>query len=191
MNLPHQIKTYRTKLSLSQEELAEKLYVTRQSISNWETGKCYPDLNSLLLMSSLFSVTLDQLVKGDIDMIKETIQKQDIKSLSRYTTVFMILMIVCIVSFAPLYHFFSWYGLILSGILAIGMLLVGFKLEKMKKSHDIQTYKEIDAFLNGKRLDEIQKQQEAGKVRYQHIFLMIGSAIFTFVIIMLIFYLLK
>lgn len=191
MNLPHQIKTYRTNLNLSQEELADQLYVTRQSISNWETGKCYPDLNSLLLMSSLFSVTLDQLVKGDIDMIKETIQKQDIKSLSRYTTVFMILMIVCIVSFAPLYHFFSWYGLILSGILAIGMLLVGFKLEKMKKSHDIQTYKEIDAFLNGKRLDEIQKQQEAGKVRYQHIFLMIGSAIFTFVIIMLIFYLLK
>lgn len=191
MKLPHQIKTYRTNLNLSQEELADQLYVTRQSISNWETGKCYPDLNSLLLMSSLFSVTLDQLVKGDIDMIKETIQKQDIKALSRYTIVFMILMIVFIVSFAPLYHFFSWYGLILSAILAIAMLLVGFKLEKMKKSHDIQTYKEIDAFLNGKRLDEIQKQQEIGKYKYQHILLMMGSAIFTFLIIMFIFHLLK
>lgn len=56
-----QIKKYRTSLNLSQEELAEKIYVTRQTISNWENDKCYPDIHSLLLLSSVFNISLDQL----------------------------------------------------------------------------------------------------------------------------------
>ena len=62
MELNAQIKKYRTELNLSQEELAEKVYVTRQTISNWENGKSYPDIHSLLLLSSLFNVSLDQLI---------------------------------------------------------------------------------------------------------------------------------
>ena len=49
MELNEQIKKYRTEMNLSQEELAEKIYVTRQSVSNWENGKTYPDIHSLLL----------------------------------------------------------------------------------------------------------------------------------------------
>ena len=51
MELSIQIKKYRTELHLSQEELAEKVYVTRQTISNWENEKSYPDIHSLLLAS--------------------------------------------------------------------------------------------------------------------------------------------
>ena len=51
MELSIQIKKYRTELHLSQEELAEKVYVTRQTISNWENEKSYPDIHSLLLSS--------------------------------------------------------------------------------------------------------------------------------------------
>lgn len=47
MELGNQIKAHRAALSLSQEELAEKVYVTRQTVSNWETGKSYPDIHSL------------------------------------------------------------------------------------------------------------------------------------------------
>ena len=50
MELSIQIKKYRTELHLSQEELAEKVYVTRQTISNWENEKSYPDIHSLLLL---------------------------------------------------------------------------------------------------------------------------------------------
>ena len=53
MELNEQIKKYRTEMNISQEELAEKIYVTRQSISNWENGKPHPDIHSLLLLSSL------------------------------------------------------------------------------------------------------------------------------------------
>lgn len=66
-----QIKKYRGSLKLSQEELAEKVYVSRQSISNWENGKNYPDIHSLLLLSTLFNVSLDQLIKGDVEMMEQ------------------------------------------------------------------------------------------------------------------------
>ena len=45
MNLGHQIKYYRQRDHLSQESLAEKLYVSRQTISNWENDKSYPDIH--------------------------------------------------------------------------------------------------------------------------------------------------
>ena len=58
MELNAQIKKYWVALNLSQEELAEKVYVTRQTISNWETRKSYSDIHSLLLLGSVFDVGL-------------------------------------------------------------------------------------------------------------------------------------
>lgn len=60
MEVSKQIKKYRNDMQFSQEELAEKIYVSRQTISNWETAKNYPDIHSLLRLSSLFNVSLDQ-----------------------------------------------------------------------------------------------------------------------------------
>ncbi|WP_445610457.1 helix-turn-helix transcriptional regulator [Enterococcus mundtii] len=57
MDLSHQIKKYRKQLALSQEELAEKLFVSRQTISNWENERSYPDIHNLLLLSVLFDVS--------------------------------------------------------------------------------------------------------------------------------------
>ena len=78
-----QIKKYRASLSLSQEELAEKIFVTRQTISNWENARSYPDIHSLLLLSTLFQVSLDQLIKGDIEIMKEEINTAEIKKFNR------------------------------------------------------------------------------------------------------------
>ena len=61
MEISTQIKQRRTAAGLSQEELAEQLFVTRQTLSNWETGKTYPDINSLLRLSAVFHVSLDEL----------------------------------------------------------------------------------------------------------------------------------
>ena len=54
MELSKQIKKYRTETNLSQEELADKIYVSRQTISNWENEKNYPDIKSLVLMSEVY-----------------------------------------------------------------------------------------------------------------------------------------
>lgn len=59
MELGNQIKHYRNEGNLSQEALAEKVYVSRQTVSNWENDKSYPDVKSLLLLSEVFHTSLD------------------------------------------------------------------------------------------------------------------------------------
>lgn len=88
MELGSQIKKYRTNMNISQEELAEKIYVTRQTISNWENNKSYPDIHSLLLLSSLFQVSPDQLIKGDVKIMKEEINKVEIQHFNRDGAIF-------------------------------------------------------------------------------------------------------
>lgn len=63
MELGTQIRKYRNERTLSQETLAEKVYVSRQTVSNWENDKSYPDVNSLVLLSEVFEISLDQLIK--------------------------------------------------------------------------------------------------------------------------------
>ena len=68
MEFGKQIKKLRQEAQLSQEELAERIYVSRQTISNWENDKSYPDVNSLVLLSETFQISLDKLIKGDIEV---------------------------------------------------------------------------------------------------------------------------
>ena len=71
MELSNVIKNYRKLNNWSQDELADILNVSRQSVSKWESDKNYPSLDILVVMSDLFGVTLDQLVKGDIELKKQ------------------------------------------------------------------------------------------------------------------------
>ena len=59
-----QLKKYRTDRGITQDELAGKLYVTRQAISKWESGESTPDMNNLVKLSGIFNVSLDALVLG-------------------------------------------------------------------------------------------------------------------------------
>lgn len=69
MELGNQIKKYRSELQISQEQLADRIYVSRQTISNWENEKSYPDVNSLILLSEVFQTSIDKLIKGDIEIM--------------------------------------------------------------------------------------------------------------------------
>ena len=74
MDLGKKIMTMRNEKNLSQEQLAEKLNVTRQTISNWENGKFYPDIDSLVNLSKFFNVSLDVLLSYDdkvLDYLKD------------------------------------------------------------------------------------------------------------------------
>lgn len=163
-----QIRKYRTQMNLSQEELAERIYVTRQSISNWENGKNYPDIHSLLLLSTLFGVSVDQMIKGDMETMKETVHVQEISKLNRYSGIYAAHLVTFILSVAPLFMWLGWYALIPFGILFSLTMYWALKVEKLKKNHDIQTYREIIAFMEGNRLDEIGKAAEKGKRAYQN-----------------------
>ena len=179
MELNAQIKKYRTELNLSQEELAEKVYVTRQTISNWENEKSYPDIHSLLLLSSLFNVSLDQLIKGDIATMKEIINEQEIKEFNHCGSIFSLHFLILILSAAPLFMWLKLYALLPLGVMFAITMFWALKVEKIKKKNDVQTYKEIVAFCEGKKLDEIHKMVEAGKRPYQNVLKVVISAVVT------------
>lgn len=182
MEIGKQIKKYRQELKMSQEELADKVFVTRQTISNWENHKNYPDINSLVLLSSLFQVSLDILVKGDLEDMKEQIREADIQQLNHDGAIFSVLFLGMLLSPIPLVHFLDYWGIAIWVSLAVVTFYYAIRVEKQKKEHDIQTYKEIVAFTEGKRLDEIQKNREYGKRPYQKILLAIASGVVTLII---------
>ena len=72
MILGQRIKEEREKRQWTQDYLAETLNVSRQAISKWEVGSTYPDIDRLVLISYLFGITLDSLIKGD-DSLKKSI----------------------------------------------------------------------------------------------------------------------
>ncbi|AKI58084.1 helix-turn-helix domain-containing protein [Streptococcus agalactiae] len=167
MEIGQQIIRYRKQQALSQEELAEKVYVSRQSISNWENDKTYPDIHSLLLLSQFFQVSLDQLIKGDIEKMKYTITQVDKKNFERDTKVMVTLMILLMISSYPLVYFLEWLGLGIFVLLSIITMTYANRVERFKKKYDVQTYKEILAVSSGKLLDEIEKREERAKLPYQ------------------------
>ena len=186
MELGKQIKKHRQEVQLSQEELADRVYVSRQTISNWENDKSYPDVNSLVLLSETFQISLDNLIKGDIEIMKDVIQKEEIVKMNRYGKIYTIMLIVTAISAVPLFMWLGVWAFIPWGIIWALSMYFAVQVEKVKKDNDVQTYKEIVAFSEGQLLDDIQKQREIGKRPYQKLLLVIGSGLITFAVCVLI-----
>ena len=186
MELGKQIKTYRQEAHMSQEELAYRVYVSRQTISNWENDKSYPDVKSLILLGEIFHVSLDKLIKGDVDIMKEVIKKEEVEKMNRYGVIYTVALGITVVSAVPLFIWLGMWAFIPWGIIYAIALYWGIKVEKVKKNNDVKTYKEIVAFSEGKLLDDMQKQREIGKRPYQKALIVVASAVITFVVCILI-----
>lgn len=70
MEIGKKLKNARVQSGMTQENVAEKINVSRQTISNWENEKSYPDIISVIELSNLYSVSLDVLLKGDEKMME-------------------------------------------------------------------------------------------------------------------------
>lgn len=151
MEVGNQIKKYRQSINLTQEELAEKIYVTRQTVSNWENGKNYPDLNSLIMLCDLFNISLDILVKGDVIEMKKQVVQDDVRKFKRDTVIFTVLMIVTLLSAIPLFLYLELVGIALWLVIAGVMIFCSIRLNKQKRNNNIQTYREILAYMEGKQ----------------------------------------
>jgi len=189
--LGKQIKKYRNELSLSQDDLAEKIYVTRQTISNWENDKSYPDVNSLVLRSEVFNISIDNLIKGDVEVMKEQISNEDRMQFKRMSNIYGLLLFLSIITPIPLAHFLGYIGTAIWIILMAVTFYVAYLIEKQKKRFDIQSYREILAFTEGKKLDEIAKAREEGKRPYQKILLAFGVSYIAIVISIMFYVLLR
>ena len=83
MKIGQKLKDARIRSGFTQEYAAEKINVSRQTISNWENEKSYPDIMSVIELSSLYSVSLDNLLKGDQKMIEHLKENTDIVKSSK------------------------------------------------------------------------------------------------------------
>ena len=112
MNIGEQIKSKRTELNVTQQELADRLNVSRSAISNWETGKNYPDLQIIVQISEELHVSLDTLLKGDANVVEkianDTKKSNRLRLLSKKLIAAVIVLTVIIL--AAIYVFILWTG---------------------------------------------------------------------------------
>lgn len=107
MEIGKKLKEKRTKANLTQEQVAEELFVSRQTISNWENEKSYPDIISIIKLSDLYSISLDELLKGDQKMIEHLDASTNIVNSNKkligaiFINIILFLVLLIIVSFAP------------------------------------------------------------------------------------------
>lgn len=76
MNIGEQINNLRKQHGLSQDDFVNLFNVSRQTISNWENGKSYPDLEMIIKVSDYFKISIDELLKNDVQTVKKLIMKK-------------------------------------------------------------------------------------------------------------------
>lgn len=102
MNLGEQISTLRKRDGLSQDEFANVLNVSRQTVSNWENAKSYPDLEMIIKISDYFKISVDELLKNDNHVV-EQIDSQK-KKKQQYFIFLVILLILSVSIIFSLYY---------------------------------------------------------------------------------------
>lgn len=182
IDIGSKIKTLRLSKSMTQEQLAKALHVSAQAVSKWENGKSYPDIHSLLLLSALFDVSLDQLIKGDLETMKQEVNAADVKAMNRDAIIYTVLLAATIILPVPLIKWFGLYGLIPELLLWGSAMYFALRLERIKKANNVQSYREILAFSEGRKLDEIEQKVEAGKRPYQKFLLVLLTAGITLLV---------
>ncbi|MBV7390646.1 MULTISPECIES: helix-turn-helix domain-containing protein [Enterococcus] len=116
MEVGMRIKQRRNELHLTQDEVAEALGITRQTISNWENGRSYPDIERVIRLSEIYQLSLDELLKGDVKMVHHL---QDNTNVNRYLKLFILLLGINILLMLSLSFLGPINEILLFGIFAL------------------------------------------------------------------------
>ena len=166
MEIGKRIREYRKIYNLSQEQLADKIFVSRQTVSNWENDKTYPDIQIIVSLSILFNVSLDELIREDLEEMTMKIsnnkanKRADIYSLIMICSTILASLSIGLVVALPESKLI-W---IVPITLFLPALWSSFVLEKFKRNNDLKTYKEILAFSQNKDLTALRKNRKARRL---------------------------
>ena len=161
MKIGKRIKEHRADTGMSQDDLAQRVYVSRQTISSWENDKTYPDVQSLIILSDVFGTTVDELVKGDVEDMEKAIER-DARLMNRLAYIMTGLLALALAAFAwfafqtvewdwPLSHAAPTIALFF--VLWGTAMAAGTWIDRLKKANDLVTYREISAFMKGEPVD--------------------------------------
>ena len=146
---------------MSQDDLAARIYVSRQTISSWENGKTYPDLRSLLLLSDVFDASVDEIVGKDVTTMTQNIDRsaKTLNRLAYLMVAFFLLLMAALVWLGVQLLAWDWGALqvaptvCLVVVFAIGGIASAAKIDQLKKDNDLITYGEVAAFLKGETVE--------------------------------------
>jgi len=122
MDISTQIKQLRKKNNLTQESFAKKIYVSRQAVSKWESGRGIPDIENIISISETFNVSLDKLIMGN-ERIKDRIITD------HATKKWHILVIIYLISIVGYIAYFVFrYQIFMVGFLISTLFMLGIEL---------------------------------------------------------------
>ena len=154
MELARRIKEHRARLGMSQADLARALFVTRQTISNWETSRTYPDAQSLLLMSGLFGVSVDSLLKEDSQEMREALAAGS-RKMNRLGAVMAAFGLAC-AAWVVVGIALDWDTALIAvpaAALFAPAMCAAFLVDKMRHDNQLFAYQSVQAFLAGEDPD--------------------------------------
>lgn len=139
MEISQRIKTERQTAEWTQEQLADKIFVSNRTISNWETGKTVPDIESVLRLAKIFHVSLDDLLLENSVVVKEIKRKEKIAKLSALYFVGPILTaaILFVIIFLPeetTHRELTYFVLAAASANFATMFAFQFKLDRLKRN---------------------------------------------------------
>mgnify|MGYP001003856169 CR=1 FL=1 len=124
MLIGDKLKEARLKKNMTQEEVAEKIFVSRQSISNWENNKTYPDIGNVIALSDLYGISLDELLKGSDNFMKHLEESTDLVKSNKKLIGIIILALITMIIIA-LFTEFMPERLNMVAIFTLSIILTG------------------------------------------------------------------
>ncbi|WGX77737.1 helix-turn-helix transcriptional regulator (plasmid) [Paraclostridium bifermentans] len=124
MEIGNKLKKSRLESKLTQEKVAEEIQVSRQTISNWENEKSYPDIISVIKLSDLYNISLDELLKGDSEMIKHLEESTNIVSSNKKLLIAFGINIIFFILFIFFNGVISSNNYLIIGAASIGILSI-------------------------------------------------------------------
>lgn len=122
MEIGQKLKEARQHSGLTQEKVAEEIQVSRQTVSNWENEKSYPDIINVIKLGELYSVSLDELIKGDEKMMEHLEESTNIVKSNRKLITAIIVNILLLVILIIFYGIIPDNRYFIVGIFSIAII---------------------------------------------------------------------
>lgn len=132
MKIGDKLKNARLDKKLTQEEVAEKLFVSRQSISNWENNKTYPDIGNVIALSDLYQISLDELLKGSDNFMKHLEESTDIVESNKKLIFIIVIALIAMIVMALFTEFLPEKVFLIS-IFSLAVIVTGLVYSEIIK----------------------------------------------------------
>lgn len=164
MSLGEQIRNHRIACHLTQGELAHACFVTRQTISNWESGKTLPDIQSLQYLASALDTTIDELVDGATGEIKTHTSPDRREVLLLYLFSFFTSLIRALIVLGVNDQTHAGMINMINLTCTLGLTFMFARIAQLERAHSISTIEEIAAYILGYK--NVRQLPKKGALRF-------------------------